>query len=356
MPRRITELDGLRGLAALLVVFAHYFGEAGHGVEHLQFGWLGVETFFVLSGFLIGGVIFDEQAKPAFLKSFYIRRSTRILPVYWITLAVTLSAMALFAGAPWVGRTFAMPVYLSFTQNVASALTGHYDATWLRPLWTLAVEEQFYLVLPLVLSLVTGKRVPYALGAIWLAALIFRVATHGNGGLLIQLPARMDLLISGVMAAWAKRNMNLERYMLVLRIAPIPLVTIGTLLYAFAGVTTFAIYHQGFLAVGIAAFILALSEGAPEGRKFLGSAPLRFFGKISYALYLFHQPISGLLHGVILGAEPDIGSPEGMAVSILAVAVSIGAAYTSWVFVEGPLLNQTRVWLSKPALKLEVAK
>jgi hypothetical protein len=87
LDKRIPELDGLRGLAALLVLIAHYFGYVAHGTKALAFDWLGVDLFFVLSGFLIGSIILANHTQPNFFLSFYLRRAARIVPVYGLSAA-----------------------------------------------------------------------------------------------------------------------------------------------------------------------------------------------------------------------------------------------------------------------------
>jgi peptidoglycan/LPS O-acetylase OafA/YrhL len=111
MNRRVIELDGLRGLAALAVIVAHYFGEVAHGFRIFTFGWLGVDVFFVLSGYLIGSLILEQQSQPGFLGVFYLKRAARIIPVYAAVCAVTLCAAAITAGHTWSDRPFYPAVY-----------------------------------------------------------------------------------------------------------------------------------------------------------------------------------------------------------------------------------------------------
>jgi peptidoglycan/LPS O-acetylase OafA/YrhL len=98
---------------------------------------------------------------------------------------------------------------------------------------------------------------------------------------------------------------------------------------------------QTLMSVGIAAFLLAVMHGAPEARHFR-SATLRWFGQISYALYLVHQPIAGLFHGILLGRSPDLGTGPQLLVTILAAATSVGVAAASWKWLEAPILSRAR--------------
>src|SRR5579883_2068808 len=148
--KHIPELDALRGLAALVVVVYHLRS------HKIVFGWAAVDLFFVLSGFLITTIILSNTLGGQFFKGFYARRSLRIWPIYYLSLL----AFALIN--PFLPRPYAisdaLPYYLTYTQNV------HYywsdTGPFLRPFghtWTLAIEEQFYLIWPLLIFLV-GRR------------------------------------------------------------------------------------------------------------------------------------------------------------------------------------------------------
>jgi peptidoglycan/LPS O-acetylase OafA/YrhL len=160
---RIAELDGLRGLAAVAVVIAHYLGEVRHGLPGLAIGWMGVDLFFVLSGFLIGSIILERKNSPKFLCTFYSRRGLRIIPIYLLTLGFVMLFLAVSRPAPWIDESLPALPYLTFTQNIVMAARGEYGTLWLLPTWTLAVEEQFYLVIPLLIMVLPSR---YLLAAI----------------------------------------------------------------------------------------------------------------------------------------------------------------------------------------------
>lgn len=153
---RIPELDGLRGLAILLVVLLHYVkdGVTGTGIWYslglapLRLAGTGVDLFFVLSGFLIGGILLDVKTTDTYYRTFYLRRFHRILPVYFLWLLLFACGLAL--ADPRVKGMFnqALPIwsYPLFLQNFAMAVQGTFGAQWLMVTWSLAVEEQFYLL------------------------------------------------------------------------------------------------------------------------------------------------------------------------------------------------------------------
>src|ERR1019366_1514205 len=148
---RVSELDGLRALAILLVVAWHYLG-VGDGAASIPWrifmvGRTGVDLFFVLSGYLITGILLANAESSSYFSTFYRRRSFRILPIYGVMLAIYLigrhlggSAPILFAGPlPWWSYAIGL-------QNIWMTIEQTYGAFWLAGTWSLAIEEQFYLI------------------------------------------------------------------------------------------------------------------------------------------------------------------------------------------------------------------
>jgi peptidoglycan/LPS O-acetylase OafA/YrhL len=343
---RMVELDGLRGVAILAVVVAHYFGEVPHGLRFLTAGWLGVELFFVLSGFLIGGILLDNRESPNLFGVFYLRRALRIFPVYYAVLAVLFLAHAVPDSLP-------AGTYLSYTQNIFMALSGRIDGFWLLPTWTLAVEEQFYLLLPLTIVIVPRRYLPaVAVGAIVSAPLLRAVLLAGNpsaAGALTLLPCRWDALFLGVLAAYALREPGLRRHL----VRPNALQWIAltgalgvlgsTIFDKLLNRPFFDVFGYSFVALCFAALVLAAVVQEPMGRRFR-SALLRRLGCISYCVYLIHQPISGALHRALLHANPDIGSAAGFAVTMLALVCSVAVASMSWTYFESRLIALGHRW------------
>lgn len=339
---RILRLDGLRGLAAVVVMLAHYFGEVEHGIKALTLGWAGVSVFFVLSGYLIGSLILDNQDQPGFLRRFYFRRSVRIIPVYLITVLFTMLSLYWLRDEPWVTPAFDLPFYLTFTQNFAVAFLGEGNA-WLLPTWTLAVEEQFYLLLP-VLMLITPKRwLLTLLVGLMAASVAFRLGVYDANKVasLVLLPGRADLLLSGVVLALLHRRLELSRHTMALRVIPMVALWALVIVALVDSQRLFAVANPLLLGIGVACFIAGQTLGVPEGRG-LDHAVMVFFGRISYALYLFHQPINGVLHGVLLDSKPDVATLAQVLVTVMAVMLSVAAAYLSWRLLENPLLTWAR--------------
>ncbi|MEQ1474701.1 MAG: acyltransferase, partial [Candidatus Acidiferrum sp.] len=176
---RIAELDGLRGLAILLVILCHYVGNPDHSplgfLPHrflLAFtaGWSGVDLFFVLSGFLIGGILLEARDSPNYFRTFYTRRVFRILPIYylWTMLFafVVIVGVTFFAGRLATSRheLLRVPVQLLFLQNIFIGMPK-FPWMWFGVTWSLAIEEQFYLVAPPFIRILSRRQLATALTA-----------------------------------------------------------------------------------------------------------------------------------------------------------------------------------------------
>jgi peptidoglycan/LPS O-acetylase OafA/YrhL len=348
--RRIPELDGLRGVAVLSVVIAHYFCEVPGGLQSAKFGWLGVDLFFVLSGFLIGGILLDNRGSPRYFATFYLRRACRIFPVYYVVLAVVLTLAALFAGNSWLDAPLPAPAYLTYTQNIVMAETGRLGVAWLLPTWTLAVEEQFYFLLPVIIFLTPRRYIISLALTVIAAAPLFRVAAFATmndvaAGML--LPSRCDLLFFGVLSAaiyrqpalWSRATANGARALkcgALIGVTGICAVLAATAWFADRDLIMIMTPTVGGLLCS--SYVLLMVSGAPEAARFR-SPFLRFFGAISYGLYLIHQPICGLMHGILLDARPDIANLAQLAVTGAALALSVGLAFVSWTYFEAPIVR-----------------
>ena len=173
LPDRHPELDGLRGCACLLVLAFHYLYQSlendspskwkGSLLATLHLSWTGVDLFFVLSGFLLGGILLRHREAPNLFKVFYLRRACRILPLYfsWLSLFAFLSLILPATRFQCLNnaRIPSWP-YWVFCQNIFMAIKSSVGCTWLAPTWSLAVEEQFYLVLPLLITRVPHRHLP----------------------------------------------------------------------------------------------------------------------------------------------------------------------------------------------------
>jgi peptidoglycan/LPS O-acetylase OafA/YrhL len=346
-------LDGVRGLMTLMVLFAHYFGEVPHGISAFMFGWIAVDMFFVLSGYLVGKLILEKQQNDNFFQIFYVRRVCRTLPIYFVCLIINIVLLSIFT-APWVDADQPLPIwsYFTFTQNFFMAATNGIGAHWLAPTWTLAIEEHFYLIVPFLFFLIPRRRIAAVLIAITASALILRAGSYlfmEDPGFisLVLLPTRADILTSGLLAAVVIKSETVpwQRVDYPLRLAPIILLLTVSVLRLTDGASghRFEIFGPLLISCACAAFLLSLVRGAPEAKRF-HSKFLGFFNTTSYAVYLTHLPVLGLMHGLLLGTRPDIASPAQLAVTIAALPVCIAVAWLLTVFIEQPVTNYGRTW------------
>jgi len=323
--------------------------------------WSGVDLFFVLSGFLITGILCDQKDHPHAWRTFYLRRACRILPLYFLLLGGYALALAIGAGTQagyaWL-LAGPMPLlsYVTFTQNIFMGVAHGTGANWMGVTWSLAVEEQFYLVLPVLVFFLGRKPLAVALVAATVLAPVLRASFPGYGAL-VNTPCKADALcLGGLLAllvrspallAWANQRCRelwalfillfLGAAAMTFRLGPFARIELQ--LGPFSAVSL-------FLLASLFAVLLLLVLLEPNARLFapLASRPLRWLGAVSYATYLFHQLISGLLHHLLRGSTPVLESVPAAAVTLLALAVTLGLAELSRRYFEGPILR----WAHRP--------
>ena len=339
--KHVPELDGVRGCAVLMVLVFHYVNGQAAGcapdswLSHLTkvtgLSWSGVDLFFVLSGFLIGGILVDYHQSPGFYRTFYVRRAARILPVYGFTLA----CFYLFRGLidperySWLFDD-AIPgaSYLTFTQNIAMGIRGRFGSNFLGPTWSLAVEEQFYLFVPILLLLLSVPRFKQIVVLLVIASPFLRLALPGFHSV-VNTPFRMDSLLIGVILAMICRSDQamgmLNRHRQTLWAAFfIMLFGMGTMTIRGAGhffldPTALAVFYAVFIA------IVVLHQGE-RVTSVLRTFALTRLGIYSYGIYMYHQMTAGLMHGAIADDRPSITTTVGILVTLASVAATLALA------------------------------
>jgi peptidoglycan/LPS O-acetylase OafA/YrhL len=362
---RIPELDGLRGMAILLVLVAHYFAVPGIGAASFlngywfRLGWTGVDLFFVLSGFLIGGILLGVRDSPNYFKTFYARRFFRIIPVYyaWIFVYMILSVSARNFLAARVGSVQKIDIsilaHFLFLQNFHEFLRSTVSFWWFSSTWSLAVEEQFYLVVALLVRYLPKRALALVLILVAFGAPILRFAVRSRlsaGPWLAYrlMPCRADSLAVGVLAALLWNNPKargwLERHVLILY---------GLFSILFAGVAYIWRWYPDPLlpltqTVGytwLALFFVVLLLLVLSGRAFLLSALMRLgflrdIGGVSYCIYIIHTAIFLFCHRILLHALPAVTDGRAAAVTLLAAFTTYAIAKLSWKYFEQPLLKR----------------
>lgn len=387
-PARVAALDGVRGIAILLVLAFHLTVYSVAGVETsvldefvlkvTSAGWIGVDLFFVLSGYLITSILLNASAaglRPYF-GNFYARRALRIWPVYiafLVFLLVVLSALFSSAtGAVGVLRDQQLWLW-TYLYNIrlytepALALSAPYAGH----LWSLAIEEQFYLVWPAVVLLLRGRGLLCVATLAFVGAAATRIVLyHGGqapGAIYYLTPAHMDGLAAGAAIAVVAASAAGRRW---LRAAAWPAFGAGLLGFAlvFAIRRTFLPYDAWVLRAGITSVVLlfgglvaaaALAPRAAALSRGLGNRLLATLGKYSYAMYVVHWPVAILLatHTDIPESMPTVlGSAlPGMAVFIAcAGAITFAVSVASWYLLESPVLRLRRLF-PQPGLVMYAA-
>jgi peptidoglycan/LPS O-acetylase OafA/YrhL len=371
----LPALDGLRGIAVLTVMVLHFtLFTPQNGVEWwyrsiTDGGWAGVDLFFVLSGFLITGILYDAKGSAYYFRNFYLRRTLRIFPIYYAFLA------AQFLVLPLVKAVLGMPqdvaderqvwvwTYLTnflFASVGWEGMPGH-----TTHLWSLAVEEQFYMLWPLVVFMSDRRTLLRICGALFLLGPVTRLALHaiqpsGLAGYVL-LPARVDALALGGLIAVLGRSevgyAQLRRWLRPALAAGLTLLVVGAVITVASGGTglfpplslhTQLIVYPAVALISAAAVVsAAVAKPGSRINAFLTVRPLLVLGKLSYAIYLFHIPLRNALLGSF--SNPNflprvLGSqiPAQIALMVVCMAVTTAAAAVSWHLFEAQFIALKR--------------
>jgi peptidoglycan/LPS O-acetylase OafA/YrhL len=369
--KRIPQLDGVRGIAILQVLVWHYSGGVhaeqktllAYIIRSFYLTWSGVDLFFVLSGFLIGGMLLDNRKSSNYFQVFYVRRFFRIVPIYLLLLLLGTVLNQIGQLYPErTGELISWAWYFSFTQNIWMVLHGSWNF-WLGQSWSLAVEEQFYAIMPLIVWLVPNKKLPSVLVGLTSFVIVLRclvyimfpqqaaIADH------VLLPCRMDALLLGVLCAYAVRrpeisfwlSQNTKRLYAILAglLACAGMIVLkgwglGSLFMGTIGFSVLALLYATFLLV-------AITEVRGPIRWLTSIGPLKHLGIWAYGIYLFHALIPFYLFK-LFGRTAAIDSTMGVLIFLGSVLLVLLTAHLSWQYFEKPLVNFGHQWrYSAPA-------
>ena len=341
---RKVQLDSLRAFAILPVLYTHFW----------KYNWLGtagVFLFFMLSGYLITGILLRSRGKPSALRNFYFRRALRIAPIYYVTLTLSwlIDPRGIQESFPWHA------LYLS---NVWFTLKNGWSPWFTAHLWTLSVEEQFYLVWPLLILMLPWRAIR---PAIWCAILLGISFQFGGAKFLginilgagILTPAPLDKLGIGALLALAEAGLGFPRSLTNSGWAALAGVVMIEALPINRASGWAPILRTELLMLAFAALIAAASSGisGPAGAV-LNCRAVRYIGRISYGIYLFHLFVYGAVAAIVglIGLRP---LEHGLATFVFLSALSIGVAALSWHFFERPL-NRLKERLSEDRVPLNV--
>ncbi len=335
--RHRLEIDGLRAVAVLPVVFFHA------GLAGFEGGYVGVDVFFVISGYLISRILLGElEANDYSIARFYERRARRILPALFLVMFICLPA-ALWVMTPQLLVAFgeSLTATCMFISNAHFAeAAGYFEGPGeLQPLlhtWSLAVEEQFYLLFPpLLIAAWRPRWVPHLLVGLFGASLVYAEILNGDApdDAFFLLPSRTWELMLGSLLAWREHSRGPTPSNSILSL--VGLVLVGISIATFKSDTP----HPGvwtLLPTVGATLVIAFGRSPATTNRLLANRILVAIGLVSYSLYLWHQPIFALARLTLL-TEPSLAQ------SLAMVALAGALAWLSWRFVEAPFRDRKRV-------------
>lgn len=359
LPKSIPQLDRLRGLAILMVILFHAEDIAPPMLGAvLRQGWMGVDVFFVLSGFLITGILWESRDKKAYFRRFYWRRILRIWPVYLLLLTFAFGVIPLLKWSlggltlDLSSEPLGLWIFLLFLQNFFGDRL--FLSTLLSMTWSLAIEEQFYFLWPAVLRF-SPRRAPMLclLAGVFLEPFIRIGAAHyglSETAIYCNPLTHGDGLLCGAFVALWLRSAKPRRKTLL--IAGLALLLVGAMLYAFTHTppavgqqrspllfSCIALFSTGLLLLAL----VSENLGALVHRFFFMNRTLAFFGFVSYSLYLFHYPIVRLGLSHRLAARLDYWHHPALTRSMLvvcALGLSVLLAWISRVTLERAALSK----------------
>lgn len=294
----------------------------------------------------------ENKESPNLLKTFFIRRACRILPLYVLSLVIfcigitTLNSNVLPAKLqlPFLNHGPVWP-YATFTQNYWMAITGSWGATFNNVTWSLAIEEHFYLVVPFIVLAVNRKIFPCVMAFALIFTVLFRCATYGqefNEKLFLMTHSRLDGLCLGVLLAWLLRQpgawekIRSRRGSIYLAGAALTGL-IGWIMVIKPNNVSDLMSMYGYLALAVfytVILLIAITFNNSIFSACLRISPLRFIGKISFCVYLIHQPVKMITYAYVLNKLPAIEKSSDILAPALSFVFTILLAWASYALFE----------------------
>ena len=367
MDKRVDELDGIRGIAILLVFAFHAFKRASYFTANpilnyiaklTSIGWIGVDIFFVLSGFLITSILLQKKGEKDYFKNFYARRVLRIFPLYYIMLGIIIFSMLAVEPEAQAHILERLPFYLLYQQNWLMA-AGDLPPIYLLVTWSLAIEEQFYLFWPFLIYFLQKRALVLAnIGIILLSvfvriiiALVSDDAITAHYISYYSTITRLDTLALGALIAiifkesilWQER---LKKIALPALLGSTALVLIVVLMpnreELYNNIPIRLTGYSVLAIMGGSSIVFSLTHDKSSLlRRFFRSKSLRFFGKYSYALYLIHPLILQIFLDILWDAKYR-GWQAYVSYLVISFSLTIILSLLSWHLLEKRMLGLKR--------------
>ncbi len=366
---RILTLDGIRGMAIIAVLFYHFADQFKSAfsnsidktvVSVLLTGWVGVDLFFVLSGFLITGILLESRGKKGFFTDFYGRRSFRIFPLYYCFLILVC----------FVGPAFSTVLaeqsavirgdvgwHLLYLSNVLVAMKGGFSNVDAGYLWSLSVEEQFYLVWPLAVFFLRIRSLVIFSLLLFFSSLVFRLVAISNGwtadSVYVLTFTHFEPITVGSLLAILYRSKNWQKRLRIFLfgIGIVSLVIVLRIWIMRGGFVFYDVivakWGVSLCALIFGAFVWKGIETAESARsvtyRVMTNSILRSFGKYSYCIYLIHVPVGLVIEKLLLTPQKhlvfDSIIPAFVCFTCMAFASCWTIGFFSWKLLERPILK-----------------
>jgi peptidoglycan/LPS O-acetylase OafA/YrhL len=350
------EIDGLRAIAVASVLLFHAHFRL-FGVEPFKGGYVGVDVFFVISGYLIAGIIFNELEQDTFsLASFYERRARRILPALLLITATTVAfGFLIMTPEPFSDLSRSIFAVIFFTANIFFYKRDDYfaepsDLTPLLHTWSLSVEEQFYLLFPPLMILVwkfaRSMLMPLLIAGT-AASLLLAIHTgrsDPSAAFYMFHNRAWEILVGCILAMLERRRDPPWVAATAIAWPAIGIGLIGVSICLLASRETSIGWNTGLAVMGTA-LVIRFGRGGDPLSRLLARRPIVALGLISYSLYLWHQPVFAFARFYLLNAP-------GNATFLILILICLCLAYVSWRFVELPFRRRNAVTRKKLAVAI----
>lgn len=326
------QIDALRLMAVVMVIISHWIPD--HPINHFQIGRLGVDLFFVISGFLITRVLFqmkgNNQGLTRNLKTFFIRRVLRIFPIYYfVVIITTIFNEGVMRDAFLWNMCYASNFYI-LGMDHWPGIMSHF--------WSLSVEEHFYLLWPLLMLLPKGKRIFGVMVGVVFSALLMRTYFHFSGYdytySYIFTISCFDALALGGLLAYIYHHPNKELFHKIINNKILITLAVSFFSYCLYSLNYHGFYDTVFNAIffrfsGAIVFFFIIGNAIESKIKILNNKKIVFLGQLSYSMYLFHNFVPGFLLGMTYPENIYIRIPIYFVVLLL-------VSYGSWKLIEMP--------------------